>query len=418
MADKRTSKTFGLLDIGTSKTVAAVIVAEQRPGSAEPVLKLAGLGMQRSKGVKAGVLTNLDDAESIVRSVIGHAERTAGVSVGNYTVSIAAGRLASTHCTARIDVESGHVTHEDMARLMSAGESYAQRDGRTLLHLNRLACELDGAAGVRDPIGFAARRLAAGLHAVTADEAPLRNLLVLIDRCYAECDGLVATPYASALAVTTPEERQFGVTCIDFGAGTTTLAMFSEGMLAGVDVVPVGGQHITYDIARTLQTPLSEAERIKTLYGTLLNAQSDEHESIAHPVAGEDDDASYETTKARLTEIIRPRVQQLLGLVGERIALNPASRFAGEKVVLTGGASQLLGLSEYVAHEFGRPVRLGRPNDLVGLNASLSGPQMATISGLATIAARGRAEWSPPYGRKVLTQGYLGRVGSWLKRGF
>ena len=418
MADRRNYQTFGLLDIGTSKTVAAVIVAEFVPGAAAPSMRLAGLGLQRSKGVKAGVLTDLDDAESVVRAVIGQAERAAGISVGSFTVSVACGRLGSVHCTARTDVETGYVTDEDLAKLMAAGESYAERDGRTLIHLNRLGCELDGASGVNDPKGLSARRLSAAIHAVTADEAPLRNLLVLIERCYAGCDGLVAAPYASALAVTSQEERQFGVTCIDFGAGTTSIALFADGLFAGTDVIPVGGQHLTYDIAKTLQTPLVEAERIKTLYGTLLNAQSDEHESFSYPIAGEEDDASYETTKAQLTDIVRPRVQQLLGLVRERLALNAASRFAGDKIVLTGGASQLLGLSEFVANEFGRPVRLGRPSDLAGLNASLSGPQLATLSGLATVAARGSGELSAPHGRKVLNQGYLGRVGTWLKRGF
>jgi cell division protein FtsA len=418
MADRCNYQTFGLLDIGTAKTVAAVVVAEFAPGVAEPSLRLAGLGLQRSKGVKAGVLTDLDEAESVVRAVIGQAERAAGVAVGSFTVSVACGRLASIHCTARTDVETGYVSDEDLERLSAAGESYAERDGRTLIHLNRLGYELDGAGGVKDPIGLSARRLSAGFHAVTADEAPLRNLLVLIERCYAGCDGLVAAPYASALAVTTAEERQFGVTCIDFGAGTTSIALFADGLFAGTDVIPVGAQHLTYDIAKTLQTPLVEAERIKTLYGTLLNAQSDEHESFSYPIAGEEDDASYETTKARLADIVRPRMQQLMGLVRERLALNAASRYAGEKVVLTGGASQLLGLSEFVANELGRPVRLGRPLELAGLNASLAGPQLATLSGLAIVAARGNGELSTPHGRKALKQGYLGRVGMWLKRGF
>jgi cell division protein FtsA len=418
MADKHSYKTFGLLDIGTSKTVAAVIVAEIVPGAPELSLRLAGLGLQRSKGMKAGVLTDLDEAESVVRAVIGQAERAAGISVGSFTVSVACGRLSSVHCTARTDVDTGYVTDEDLARLATAGESYAERGGRSLIHLNRLGYEVDGAGGVKDPKGLSARHLSAALHAVTADEAPLRNLLVLIERCYASCDGLVAAPYASGLAVTTEEERQFGVTCIDFGAGTTSIALFADGLFVGTEVIPVGAHHLTYDIARALQTPLVEAERIKTLYGTLLNAQSDEHESFSYPITGEDEDASYETTKARLTDILRPRAQQLLGLVRERLALNAASRYAGDKIVLTGGASRLLGLTEFVANELGRPVRLGRPTDLAGLSASLSGPQLATLSGMAMIATRGSNELSAPHGRKALNQGYLGRVGTWLKRGF
>ncbi|MET0431185.1 MAG: cell division protein FtsA, partial [Hyphomicrobium sp.] len=180
MAERRSYRTFGLLDIGTSKTVAAVVVAEYAVGVPTPTLRLAGLGLQRSKGVKAGVLTDLDEAESVVRGVISHAERAAGTSVGGFTLSVSAGRIASVHCTARTEVESGSVTPDDLARLMSAGESYAERNGRTLIHLNHLGYEVDGAQGVRDPLGLSARRLSAGLHAVTADEAPLRNLLVLI----------------------------------------------------------------------------------------------------------------------------------------------------------------------------------------------------------------------------------------------
>jgi cell division protein FtsA len=418
MAERRSYRTFGLLDIGTSKTVAGVVVAEYVAGATQPSLRLAGFGMQRSKGVKAGVLTDLDEAEAVVRGVISQAERAAGISVGGFTMSLTAGRLSSVHCTARTEIETDSVTQEDLARLTSAGESYAERNGRTLIHLNHLGYEVDGAHGVRDPLGLSARRVSAGLHAVTADEAPLRNLLVLIDRCYASCDGLVASPYASALAATTPEERQFGVTCIDFGAGTTSIALFADGRFTGTDVIPVGSQHITYDIAKALQTPLAEAERIKTLYGTLLNAQSDEHESFSYPIAGEEDDGSYETSKARLTDIIRPRVHQILGLVRERLSLNAASRYVGDKVVLTGGASQLIGLPGFVADEFGRSVRLGRPADLPGLTASLSGPQLATLSGLAIIAARGDGELNMARGRKAVTQGYLGRVGTWLKRGF
>ena len=421
MVERRTYRTFGLLDIGTSKTVAAVVVSEYVTGDSKLSLRLAGLGMQRSKGVKAGVLTDLDEAESVVRGVISQAERAAGISVDGFTLSVSAGRISSVHCTARTDVEAGSISNEDLARLMSAGESYVQRNGRTLLHLNHLGYEVDGAPGVRDPLGLSARRLSAGLHAVTADEAPLRNLLILIDRCYASCEGLVATSYASALSVTTPEERQFGGTCIDFGAGTTSIALFVDGRFAGTDVIPVGSQHITYDIAKALQTPLAEAERIKTLYGTLLNAQSDEHESFSYPIAGEEeDDGSCETSKARLTDIIRPRVHQIMGLVRERLALNAASPYVGDKVVLTGGASQLIGLAGFVANEFGRSVRVGRPADLPGLTASLSGPQLATLLGLTIVAARGDSELNinMAHGRKTATQGYLGRVGTWLKQGF
>lgn len=418
LADRRGYRTFGVLDIGTSKVAAAVIVAEPAPQGVPRSLRLSGLGLQRSKGVKAGVLIDLDEAEAAVRAAIGQAERAAGITVDGVHAAVSCGRLKSMHFTASTEVDAGIVSDDDIARMMDGGRSYAERDGRALIHMNRLGFDLDGHSGVRDPRGLAARRLSAGIHAVTADEAPLRNLLLLVERSYLACDGLIATPYASALAATSEEERHFGVTCIDFGAGTTSIALFADGRFIGADVIPVGSQHITFDIAKTLQTPLAEAERIKTLYGTLIRAQSDEYESFSYPLTGEEEGATYQTTKARLTEIIRPRVAQILSLIRERLAQNAASGCAGDKIVLTGGASQLLGLAEYVANELGRPARIGRPNAMAGLAASLAGPQLATVVGLAALAAQGEAEFAAHQGTRAPLQGYLGRVGSWLKGGF
>jgi cell division protein FtsA len=410
-SDRRGPSVTGLLDIGTSKVAAAIVI-----GDGTGAMRVAGLGMHRSKGVKAGVLTDLDAAETAVRGAIGQAERAAGVTLDGVIVSLAAGRLKSQHFAAKCDVASGHVTDADILHVMEAGRAYAERDGRSLIHLNRLGFRLDGAPGVSEARGLAARQLAADLHAVTADEAPLRNLLLLIEHCYLACDGIIASPYASALAVTTPEEREMGVTTVELGAGTTSLAMFTEGHFVGADVVPVGSQHITFDIARALQTPLAEAERIKTLYGTLISAQSDEHETLSYPLAGEEDGVTYQTTKARLTEIIRPRVAQIFALVRERLAENPAAAFAGEKIVLTGGASQLIGAADFAANELGRPVRIGRPQAMSGLPASVAGPHFATLAGLAA-AAEDAGDSHYRHG-DASDQGYLGRVGTWLRQSF
>lgn len=410
-SSRRGPAAMGLLDIGTSKVAAAIITGDG------PDVRIAGVGLQRSKGMKAGVLTDLDAAEGAVRAAIGQAERAAGITLDGVVCSFAAGRLKSQHFAAKTDVANGRVAQEDLDRVTKAGRDYAERDGRALVHLNTLGLRLDGAAGLRDVRGMAARQLAADFHAVTADETPLRNLMLLIEHGYLACDGVVASPYASALAVTTREERELGVTVIDIGAGTAGIAVFAEGHLAGIDVIPVGSQHVTFDIARALQTPLTEAERIKTLYGTLITAQSDEHETFSYPVAGEEDGATYEATRARLTEIIRPRFAQIFALVRERLGENPASAYAGDAVVLTGGAVQLLGTVEFAARELGRPVRLGRPGAIPGLPASVAGPHFSTLCGLAVASGEEggiihRASADGP------EQGYLGRVGSWLKSSF
>jgi cell division protein FtsA len=419
--DKRGQTIYGLLDIGTAKVAAAVLVLDHKSspsGDGLPEARITGLGVHRSRGVKAGVLTDLDEAEQAVRAAISQAERAAGVTLESVIVTVACGRLKSHHFSAGAEIESGTVRDDDIARVMSGARAFAERDGRMLVHMNRLGFRLDGAQGVRDPRGLAARQMSADMHAVTADEAPVRNLLLLIERCYLDCAGLIATPYASALAVTTEEERQIGVTCIDLGAGTASAGLFADGRFIGAEVVPVGSQHITFDIARALQTPLAEAERIKTLYGTLVFAQSDEHESISYPLAGEEDGATYQTNKARLGDIIRPRAAQILSLVHERLAQNGASAFAGDKVVLTGGAAQLLGSAEFAANELGQAVRIGRPATIPGLPATIAGPQFAALTGLALAARSGLGEFSPYRDRDAFGQGYLGRVGSWLKSGF
>ena len=414
--DLRGQQILGILDIGTSKVAAAVVLANAADTQA-PV-RVIGLGLQRSKGVKAGVLTDLDEAEMAVRAAISQAERAAGVTLDGVTVAVSCGRLKSTHFSANADIASGTVTDDDVERMLAGGRAYAERDGRTLLHMNQLGYRLDGIEGVREPRGLAARHLLAHLHAVTADEAPLRNLLLLIERCHLNCDGLVATPYASALSTTTAEEREMGVTCLDLGAGTSTVSLFTDGRFVGADVIPVGSQHITFDIAKALQTPLVEAERIKTLYGTLVSAQSDEHECFSYPLAGEEEGASYQTTKARLTDIIRPRVAQVLSLVRERLSQNGASAYAGNRVVLTGGASQLLGNTEFTAIELGMPVRATRPLALPGLADSVGGPQFATLAGLALAVTNPAADFGGYRSQSGRSQGYFGRVGTWLKAGF
>ena len=255
-SDRRNQQIFGILDIGTSKVGAAIIAApaiDVRPRAGGWGLRFLGLGLQKSKGVKAGVLTDLDAAEDAVRAAISQAEQAAGLNISSVSVAIAAGRLGSRHFAANADIGSGVVSDGDVQRMMHGGRAFAERDGRMLIHMNRLGFRLDGTEGVLDARGLAARKLSAYLHAVTADEAPLRNLLLLIERAHLACDGLVAAPYASALAVTTEEERALGVTTIDFGAGTTTIGIFADGRFVGADVVPVGSQHITFDIAKTLQ---------------------------------------------------------------------------------------------------------------------------------------------------------------------
>ena len=417
--DTRNSEIVGLLDIGTTKVV-CVIAALDAPGRAGAArgVRVLGIGHQRSRGLKAGVITDLSEAEATVRAAIAQAERQAHVTIEEVFLAVSCGRLHSANFAASVDVQGGVIRSDDIDRLMAGAHAYAERDGRMLVHLNRVGFRVDGAPGGHDPRGMAASKLAADLHTVAADEAPVRNLMVVVERCYLSVRALIATPYASALAATTEEERSLGVVSIDIGGGTATAAAFVDGHFVHAATVPVGGHHITMDIAQALQTPLAEAERIKTLYGTTIVAQSDEHESFPYALAGAEEGARGDATKAQLAGIIRPRVAGILGLVRERLDKAGIMDLAGGRVVLTGGTSSLVGLGEFAANTLGRPVRISRPQPFEGLPQSVCSPAFSTVAGLLAVAASGSGDVPAVRGRETLGGGYLERVGEWLRTGF
>jgi cell division protein FtsA len=403
---------MGVLDIGTSK-IACLIAAAEPSG-----VRVLGVGQQRAEGVKGGVVIDLDRVEQAARAAVAQAERMAGLELAQVAVSISCGRLKSHNFTARVPIPSGTVAEADVGRLMTAGQAYVERDGRALVHMNEVALRLDGAPGSQDPRGMAARELAFDLHAVTADEAPLRNLLMAVGRCYLQVASHVPAPYASALAVATEDERRLGVTVVDIGAGTTSLAMFSEDRFIYAGAAPMGGTQITFDIARALHTPLAEAERIKALYGTVVCAPSDEHDAFAYPSAGDDDGILYHMTKAELAEVIRPRITALGHHIRQRLEECEMTAYAGRCLVLTGGTSQLTGLADFMAAELGRPVRVASPQAMAGLPPAFSSPAFSTVVGLLVAETQGAAGRRVYRNHDAEQESYLKRVGSWLREGF
>jgi cell division protein FtsA len=402
----------GVLDIGTSK-IACLIATTDQGG-----VRILGVGHQRAEGVKGGVIIDLDKAEQAARAAIAQAERMAGVELAEVHVAISCGRLKSHNFTARADVENGLVAESDLDRLLKAGQVFAERDGRALVHMNEVALRIDGAPGSRDPRGMAARRLELDLHAVTADEAPLRNLLMAVGRCYLDVASHVPAPYASALAATSEDERRLGVTAVDIGAGTTSIAMFAEDRFVHACSALLGGAQITFDIARALHAPLAEAERIKALYGTVISAPSDEHDVFSYPAAGEEEGVVHHMTKAELAEIVRPRVTAIVDHIRQRLADCEMTAYAGRCLVLTGGTSQLTGLADFVAAELGRPVRVAGPQAVAGLPPAVSSPAFSTVVGLLLAETQGAADRRIYRSRDPEAGSYLKRVGSWLREGF
>ncbi|MGA7372877.1 MAG: cell division protein FtsA [Methyloceanibacter sp.] len=414
------------LDVGTSKICCLIAKTWSAPDWLEVAaeglqFEVLGFGYHRAEGLKGGMITHLDRAEHCIRSAVDAAERMAGVIVEEAQVAVTCGRLKSESFSASVALPSGAVREDDTLRIIAGARQYAAREKRTVLHALPTGYRLDDHNGIRDPLGMCGERLGIDIHAVTADEVAIRNLSLCVERCHLGVSGLVAAPYASALAVMTPDEAKLGVACIDFGAGTTTLSVFSDGHFIHTDAIALGGAGITTDIARTLGAPLDHAERLKTLHGSAFATPSDEREIITFPSAGEGQRVLMnQVTKAQLAVTIRPRVEEILDLMRRRLATCAHASEAARTIVLTGGGSQLTGLPELASNMFGRPVRLGRPRTLNGLPEGGAGPDFSSAVGLLRQWARGDDKLSGRAEQFFLGTGtgYLARMSEWMRDNF
>jgi cell division protein FtsA len=414
------------LDVGTSKICCLIAKTSPAPdwfeGKGEAVqFEVLGFDHTRAEGLKAGMVAHLDSAEACIRSAVDAAERMAGVTVEDVHVSVTCGRLRSESFSASVALPSGAVREDDILRLLAGGRQYAARDKRSVLHALPTSYRIDENSGISEPQGMCGERLSVELHAVTADEVAMRNIMLCVERCHLGVASLVAAPYASALSVITPDEAKFGVACIDFGAGTTTLSVFADGHFIHADGIALGGNAITTDIARTLGAPLEHAERLKTLHGSAFATISDEREIITYPaVTALPQPSLNQITKAQLALIIRPRIEEILDLMRRRLAASGVASEATQHLVLTGGGSQLTGIAELATNMFGRTARLGRPRSLSGLPAVAAAPDFASSIGLLLQWERGDDRLSGRAEQRFLRTGtgYFARVGEWIRDNF
>lgn len=423
---RRRQRIVAVLDIGTSKVGCVIAKATPVSGAdgddAESMrFDILGLGHHRAEGVKSGLVVQLDAAEHCIRSAVDEAERMAGVTVEDVIVAVSCGRLKGETFAASVALPNGTVQEDDIARILAGACDYAGRDSRVVLHALPVSYGLDGNSGIRDPLGMCGERLVIDVHAVTADDVAMRNLMLCVERCHLNVLRLVAAPYASALSVLTPDEVKLGAAVIDFGAGTTTLAVFSEGQLIHVEAIAMGAYGLTRDIARTLSTPIEHAERLKTLHGSAFATASDEREIITYPSVGEPDSHTLnQITKAQLAVIIRPRIEEILDQMRRRLAANGHAAEASQHLVLTGGGSQLTGLPELSSNMFGRPVRLGRPRKFLNSSEAGKGPDFSVATGLLLQWARDDDRHSGRREQRYLGTGtgYFARVSEWIRDNF
>ncbi|MHA1164802.1 MAG: cell division protein FtsA [Alphaproteobacteria bacterium] len=415
-----------VLDVGTSKVCCMIAKAVPAPdymaAAGQPVqLRVIGFGHQRSQGIKSGMIVHMDAAEQAIRAAVDQAERMSGVMIDEVILSISCGRLKSDAFSASVAIPAESVRTHDVDKVLRAGRDYAGRDGRMVLHTMATGYRLDDDNPITDPHGMIADRLSVDVHAVAADESPIRNLILCVERCHLSVADLVAAPYATGLSAVSDEEAKLGVSCIDMGAGTTSFSIFADGQFAYCDAIAMGGSHITLDLARSLSMPLDEAERIKTLHGCAFAAASDEGEIISFPVVGEHEPPQFnQASKAQIAQLVQARIEEILQLMHDRLESAGLGDMAGQHIVLTGGASQLAGLCDYTAKVFSKAVRLGRPRHLAGLPEHGVGPAFTTAGGLLEYVQRVPAEARPHSRRQYLGTGtgYFTRVSQWIRESF
>jgi cell division protein FtsA len=421
------SAVVAALDVGTSKIVC--LIAKLEPQGPQEVLRRRSHGVRvlgfshiAASGMKAGSVVDLVEVEEMIRRAIDIAESDASVQLESVVVSLSGGRIGSERFVANIDLSGGAVTDGDIARVLAAASRHSVRDGRAVLHSLPIGYSLDATTGIREPHGMLGRRFGVNMHMVTIDVATVRNLMLSVERSHVGIEAMVASPYMAGLSVLADDEADLGAACIEMGAGTTTLAVFSGGRFVHADGFALGGYHVTMDLARGLNTRIADAERIKAIYGSVLTGGSDERDMIAVPPVGDDErEPLQHVSRETLVRIIKPRVEEILEMVRDRLAASPFAAEPRGRVVLTGGASQLSGLADFAARFLKRPVRIGRPLGVAGLPDAAKNPAFAVAAGLLVYPQAAHLErFEPRRTRQLMTGtgGYMPRVGRWLRESF
>ncbi len=391
---------FGVVDIGTTK-VACLIGRVESDGT----LRVLGFGWQKGRGLNSGDITDLEAAEKAIRACVGAAEDMADHRLRSVTVNLTCGQPESRLFNVQWPVGGRAITENDIRGVLNEGRNRSDVDGREPIHVLPLNFTVDATGHVIDPRGLFCSTLNARLHVIDAAATSLRTMESCIARCDLEIEDLVSAPLAAGLSTLVAEERELGATIIDMGGGTTSMAVYADKQIMHTAYLPIGGLHVTKDLAIGLSTTLIHAERLKTLYGNVESSPDDDREMLPVPLMGEEDHQLAKVPRSMVVNIIRPRIEETFEYIKDRLDSSGLGRTGGNRVVLTGGACQLAGVREMAARMLNRQVRLGRPSALRGLPELASGPAFSTAAGLLSWAAGdGRAfrdidlDGQPPVG--------------------
>ena len=368
------------LDIGTSKVVAIVAAPILDAGPSENALEIIGIGSHPARGMKKGVVVNIESTVQSIQRAVEEAELMAGCQIHSVYAGIAGSHIRSLNSHGTVAIRDKEVTQGDIERVVDAAKAVHFPGDQQLLHVMPQEYIIDNQEGIREPIGMSGVRLEAKVHLITGAVSAAQNISKCIERCGLSVDGIILEQMASSYSVLVEDEKELGVCLVDIGGGTTDIAIFVDGAIRHTAVIPIAGDQVTNDIAVALRTPTQYAEEIKMKYACALTQLAREDETIEVPSVG--DRPPRQLARQTLAEVVEPRYEELLTLVQAELRRSGFEELLAAGVVLTGGSSKMEGVIELAEEVFHLPVRLGLPQHVGGLVETVKNPIHATGVGL------------------------------------
>ena len=363
------------LDIGTSKI--AAIVAEMRP---EGGFEVIGMGSSPSRGLKKGVVVNIESTVNAIQRALEEAELMSDCKIRDVWTGIAGSHIRSFNSHGMVAIKDREVAQSDVDRVVETAKAIPIPTDQQILHVLNQEFVIDGQEDVREPLGMSGVRLEVKVHIVTGAVSAAQNIMKCVRRCGLEVNDLILQPLASAMAVLSEDEKDLGVCLVDIGGGTSDIAVFTQGAIRHTAVIPIAGDQITNDIAMALRTPTKEAEEIKRRYGCALRELADPQEMVEVPGVGER--GSKKMSRQTLAEVIEPRVEELYSLIQSELRRSGFEELLSSGIVITGGSAAMQGMVELGEEVLHMPVRLGLPSYAGGLSEVIRNPRYSTGVGL------------------------------------
>ncbi len=399
------------LDIGTSKI--AVVVAEIRPDGG---FEIIGMGSHPSRGLKKGVVVNIEATVNAIQRALEEAELMADCKIREVYTGIAGSHIKSINSRGAAAIKDHEVTQQDIDRVIETAKAIRIPADQQVLHILNQEFTVDGQGDVREPLGMSGVRLEVNVHIVTGAVSAAQNIVKCVRRCGLEVRDLILQPLASATAVLSDDERELGVCLVDIGGGTTDIAVFTQGAIRHTGVIPIAGDQITNDIAMALRTPTKDAEDIKQRYGCALRQIADPQHLVEVPGLG--DRGPRQMSRQTLAEVIEPRVEELYALVQAELRRSGHEELLSSGIVITGGSSSMQGMVELGEEIFHMPVRIGVPRYQGGLSEVVRHPRYATAVGLLLLGLQQQRQHRLIHAQTGSARRVFERMKSWFTGNF